>query len=133
MKSGSSGSADESVVALSSPLADSESSAAGLRRADGQARGGVGGCHVAPTPSIDLELGPPLSHWACGVEGSPAAASSASRPVPAGWSAVGGRQAVLEACSGPRRGSLRSEPSGTGTISGSSAGRRTRVDYFRID
>ena len=73
MKSGFSGSADESVVVQSSPLADSESSAAGLRRAGGQARGGAAGrCHVAPTPSIDLPLGPPLVHRACGVEGRPA-------------------------------------------------------------
>ena len=72
MKSDSNGSADESIVAQSSPLADSESMAAGLRRAGGQARGGAGRCHVAPTPSIDLELGPPLVDWACGVEGSPA-------------------------------------------------------------
>ncbi len=72
MKSGFSGSADESVVAQSSPLAESESSVAGLRRADCQARGGAGRCHVAPISSIDLPLGPPLVHWACGVEGSPA-------------------------------------------------------------
>ena len=72
MKSGFSGSADESVVAQSSPLADSESSAADLRRAGGQARGGAGNCHVAPTKSIDLPLGPPLVQRACGVEGSPA-------------------------------------------------------------